>query len=462
MRLIEILTGDSVSVAYESFIKESDVSVLISSLLSAVHAIAEALGEEEVNNSDFRRNKLVMTKTKKNYIVFAISYTAEEYIDAFLKVIAREIDDDRSIPSPSGFVDSYLESKMRKILRQYVSDESKVDYGEIIEGVGKSLSERFPDSAKNRIFEIARSFDSSSKVAEEGWAKYFERSSGTPEEAPKHAFNSYYLHVCAIALKLEDRDAELFGVSMGILASTIYGLIAPPMSLLEKIVVGLPEGIFSKLIRTEIGPMLEEVAPNEYLEVFREAIKYFSFDDDKALLRAFLFLGNTLMREPEFSMKLGEFFSKYSDIISNLIENIFERTKIIDWVYLYTKLGGIEDYLRKYESELESSLSELRRVTKPRFLKRLIGLVPKGKYDYELAIMSEDILEILLRVFDKHNLEGYREVAKEILDISVNALRKYRLEGKAGQLIDRFGEASEEVLWYTKYSSQICRGLGLL
>ncbi len=462
IRLIGILTSDGVPVAYESFMEESDVSVLISSLLSAVHAIAEALGEEEVSSIDFRRNKLIMTKIKKNYVVFAIAHVAEEYIDALLRVIAHSIDNDDSIFPPSGFVDSYLENKMIEILQQYVSDGSKVNYREIIDRVWRPISGRFPESAKNRISEIFKSFDSLYQTAEEEWTKYFERSSRTLEEALKHAFNGDYLHACSIALKMEDRDAKLFGVKMGIPANTIYGSIAPPMNLLEKIVVEPLEDIFSKLIRMEIGLILGEVAPDEYLEVFREAVKSFSFNDDKALLKAFLFLGNTLMYELEFGAKLREFFSEYSDVISSLISNIFERTRIINWAYSHTKLGEIEDYLRKYESELESSLSELRRVTEPRFLERLIGLVPKGKYDYELAIISEDILETLLRVIDKHNLEEYGDVAKEILDISVNALRKYGLEEKAGQLIDRFGEASEEVLRYTKYSSQTGRGLGLL
>ena len=96
----------------------------------------------------------------------------------------------------------------------------------------------------------------------------------------------------------------------------------------------------------------------------------------------------------------------------------------------------ITDTLKYIINDLEPN--ETRKYVDILLAFKRIGIPDDKKYDYEIAVIANDILEVLSNVITKSNVKKYREEASNILKIATEAWKRYGFNAKAKYLQEKY------------------------
>ncbi len=433
IKLLGVIAEGGVPIIIKS-LEDIKGKTFIAGLIEAVKALSSIVGAGEIRKLDFKEYKLIIYESKKKYTIVALVDTAEEYVEKILSIIASEIDRG-SIPRFGGIVDNDLVNKITKIIDKYVSETIGVDIvGLIVDVWGAIFNEMKSNKAASEVISrTEQMIEEATRTQEEKWYEAIQRNKGDSKMAIKYALDGDFDHACILTQDESDPLMKAFSIKMGLLASSMISTISPPLRVLEELSNDLPDSDpLYKLIKSAVDFRLQKISLIDYANIFNEATKSFKFiDDDEHLIKAFFFIDGTIRLFPDFAKKLAEFFKEKSLVIYTFIASILERDKLIKKAYSISKYPDIEQELEKWRSQLDVLLDEMREVIKPSFLKRVLGMAPKGAEANKLVLKCMQGLETYLMILTLLSqspilgLDDRKKILTEIIKLYANYFRDY-------------------------------------
>lgn len=432
IKLLGVIAEGGTLITVKTF-REIEEKQLVSNLIEATKGISEVMGVGKIKRFDFGEDRLILTETKKNYTIVALTDTAERYIDQLLQVIARDLDNNEVIPH-CNLVNESLEESIEGIIETYMNDELSISLHETVNEVWDPI---LTEAKKNKkiialLEELNKDIEASSGVEAEKWHEFKSNIEEDPEKAIELALDGDFDHAFAVSLGSDDLLQKMFSIKMGLLSFSMLGMNSPPLNEIEELVEELPsDNPYANLLRMEIQYKKQEIARPNLLHAFGRATTKFQFKDNKKhRILSFLFLNEANGFFPEFGSKLADYFRDKSNVISTYINTMIERVRIIRKAYSITEADDIQEELHKWEKRVNNATESLNKVLKPGFIKRLLRRAPRGAEANRITLrclMDIEVYMLLQAMIAQSPVLApteRREKLNEVINIYLNYFRK--------------------------------------
>ena len=155
---------------------ESDA--IVASLIAAARALSKVLGEGLIRRVDFGGDKLLLTDTKKGYIVFALVTRAEDFIERLLRLLAKEIDSNENVEPAGGFIDNALGKKVESVIRKYVEPGIPISITDIMFNMWSPLLDAISSDIRLRlgIRNVEEKLKKSIEAEAKSWRNFTKKS----------------------------------------------------------------------------------------------------------------------------------------------------------------------------------------------------------------------------------------------------------------------------------------------
>ncbi len=437
IKLIGVISSGGIPIRFKSLI-EIKREELIASLVEAVKALSSAIKigkTEDTKTIEFGEDKLILKESAHGYTVIALADRAEDYVKNLLRIIADDLDS--SLGEFPGIVDDALSRQIDDILSTYLSDVITITSIELLLSIMDVWdpiidSVIVDDTVARKIEETKHRIETTINRYKKLWRDFKSKVKSNRKAAIEYALSCDFDHACACSIDLEDDVAKLFAIRMGLLSASMINTVFPQFSELLNVINSIrTNNIFVDFMRKAIELKLGRITLREYLSIFGDAIKSFEFrGDEESIMLAFLFIDHALSFFPEFAEKLSSYFNDKSPLVSTLINLIVQTDKILEKAYSITKYEDIKIELVNWKRRISDSMFKLERIVRPGFLRRILGLKPRGSHVnrvmLEVSLNLETYLLLLAVLSQSPALTPIEriKILDEILEIYASYLRK--------------------------------------
>ncbi len=356
IRLIGVLSEGGVAVHIRST-EATKGELLLGALIEAAKTLSTIVGSGQVMKLDFRDRKLIVTESEKGYTIVVLVDRAEDYMDTFLRIIAEEIDAS-PVPKADGFVSNIHRDIVGAILDAYIRYEIDTTFSDAVNEILGPIREALSrDATYARLMEQLEK-ETDVGVSNDEWSSFRANIRTSLSDALEHARRGEFDRACAASIDLDGEDATLFAIRMGIMALSMTRTIPPPVERLTELAEQLPDDAFSQLARAAVGHMTGDISSIDYSHAYKHAADCLEFnDDERSILRAFLFVDTQIASIPEFGERLAAFLEENGfRVAAQFISAVLDRSALFDKIYSITSYDGFKEELDVWRVRIARAL----------------------------------------------------------------------------------------------------------
>lgn len=428
IKLLGVITRGGIPVRVKTYEKlDMKKKKLVPNLLSAVRGISTVMGTDDIRSLDFGEDTLLITESKKEYTVVALTSVAEEYVEGLAKVIAEDIDNSPNIPTSVNVVGEKLIKRIATIFQKYIQKSIETPFSHTIKQIWQKILTNAKENSNitTRTDQLSEKIQETVQLREKEWKEFKEKTSHQGKDAIAYALEGDFDH--AFAARLDSLGEDQFMMKMGLLTFSTLGMYTPPVAKLEEVFNSIPEkDPYTTLLQLRLDIIKQETTIDEYIDYIDSIIPYFTLPDtENHLQKAFLLLDGVLARYPAFTHSIATFFKNHSEVLHEYLSILSKRQSIIDRASSASLdlLEELRDEEQEYRFKIDTLTKELDSLINQGFLKRLFNKRPRGHKANKISLTSSITTEIyisLLTLLAQSlvlNPTERRENLKEVLQL---------------------------------------------
>jgi len=425
IKLLGVISHAGLPIKIKSFI-EIQSEELVASLMEATKALSGVLGRGSVRKIDFGEDKLLVTESDKKYTIIALVDVAEDYVEAFLRVLADDID--RSdIPESPDIVDSTLIEAISRILDKYIKEKIEISMLDLMEQVWDPMSELISsyEGGIEYLEKARKDIKASIRKHHEAWKNFLRVTKPNCEMAVRYMLDGMFSHACRSCIDSRDPLMRALSLKAGLLVHSVIGMPAPPLERLEEVADSLPsDDPFLMLVKLSVRYITKGISVSEYFEAYKRAMDSFDFgEDQRSLINAIVLWAGYLQFFPDFAKKLMAYFEGKSKLIHDLIGQYLVEAEIFERIYTVTKYSEVSELVLLWRSKINDIFEEMDNILRFGGIKKIFKVYSKPEIRRKLLVYASIVriyLDILSLLLDSPLLgpNERKKTLEEIIDIS--------------------------------------------
>ncbi len=425
IKLLGVINHAGLPIKIKSFV-EIQSEELVASLVEATKALSGVLGRGSVRKIDFGEDKLLVTESDKKYTIIALVDVAEEYVEAFLRFLADDID--RSdVPKSPDIVDSTLVESISRILDRYIKENIEISMLDLMEQVWDPMSELISsyEGGVEYLEKARKDIKGSIRRHNKMWKDFLRKTKPKCEMAVRYMLEGMFSHACRCCIDSKDPLMRGLSVKAGLLAHSVIGVPAPPLEILEEVADSLPDDDpFLMLVKMSARYITRGLSVSDYFEAYKKAMNSFDFgEDQRSLINAIVLWAGYLQFFPDFARRLMGYFEGKSRLIHDLIEQYLVEAEIFEKIYTVTKYSEVSELVLLWRSRIDDILREMDNILRFGGIKRVLGVYSKPEIRQKLLVYASMVriyLDVLSLLLDSPLLgpNERKKTLEEIISIS--------------------------------------------